>query len=335
VVRVIGTGAILPIARYRFEVRMEGELRLPEYAGSLLRGQFGAALRHTACMTGESRCDGCALRRTCPFPMIFDAPAPPEHALQKFSQVPNSYVIEPPPFGTRSVAAGNVLGFHMVLVGRSIAQLPLIAHAWGRAFVQGIGRDRVRGTVENIAIVDAPPALQSPGESEPGLTSVWDAEAKRILHHEASIRVPEFPALDAVSLSVRTPLRLQSQGRPLEAAELTPRVLLGQLLRRASLILEFHADLPPSGEEAALVRSSEGLLQSKDLRWRDWTRYSTRQQQQMHFGGVVGSWSLAGQPLQRLLPWLWIGQLLHAGKNATFGMGAYDLRTAAGNYRPD
>ena len=45
-------GAVLPVARYRFSFRMQDELRLPDYSGSLLRGNFGAALRRTACMTG-------------------------------------------------------------------------------------------------------------------------------------------------------------------------------------------------------------------------------------------------------------------------------------------
>jgi len=308
---------------------MAGNLRLPEFAGSLLRGQFGAALRRTACMTGESRCDGCGLRQTCPYPAIFDAPAPQEHALQKFSQVPNSYVIEPPPLGTPSVQAGGVLCFHMVLAGRSLGQLPLIAHAWIRAFAQGIGHDRIRGEVEEIALVESPTTLLADSGTLPhAAILVWDAGAQRILPHEARLRVPAFPAIDALALSIHTPLRLQSQGRPLEAKELGPRTLLGQLVRRASLILEFHAGLPPSGEEASLVRSSDALHQHKDLRWRDWTRYSTRQQQQMHLGGVIGTWTLAGPSLQPLLPWLWAGQLLHAGKNATFGMGAYNLRLA-------
>jgi len=50
---------VLPVARYRFRFRMRGELILPEYADSLLRGQFGAALRGTVCMTGAKVCDGC------------------------------------------------------------------------------------------------------------------------------------------------------------------------------------------------------------------------------------------------------------------------------------
>src|SRR6516165_5061334 len=123
-------GATLPVARYAFIFRMQDELRLPEFAGSLLRGQFGAALRRIACMTGAPVCKGCPLYRTCPYPAIFEAPPPPAHALQRFSQVPNPYVIEPPAMGLRRVAAGERLSFHVVLVGRALDQLPLIAYAF-------------------------------------------------------------------------------------------------------------------------------------------------------------------------------------------------------------
>lgn len=37
---VLPAGTRLPIARYRFTFRIQDDLRLPEYAGSLLRGQF-------------------------------------------------------------------------------------------------------------------------------------------------------------------------------------------------------------------------------------------------------------------------------------------------------
>src|SRR5262245_31356172 len=113
-------GAALPLARYRFVFLMCDELRLPEFAGSLLRGQFGASLRRIACMTGLPRCPPCQLYRTCPYPGIFETPPPPSHALQRFSQVPHPYVIEPPPLGLRRVAAGEALSFHVVLLGRAL-----------------------------------------------------------------------------------------------------------------------------------------------------------------------------------------------------------------------
>jgi hypothetical protein len=41
-------------------------------------------------------------------------------------------------------------------------------------------------------------------------------------------------------------------------------------------------------------------------------------------GGVVGEWKLAGE-LGELMPWFWLGQRLHVGKNTTMGMGMYSL----------
>lgn len=319
---MIAPGVQVPIGRFRFRIRMQEALRLPSYAGSLLRGQFGAALRRAACLTGATQCVGCPLRATCPYPLVFDAPPPSEHALQKFSQVPNSYVIEPPPYGTAGVAAGDALDFGMVLVGRALGQLPLIAHAWERAFAHGLGRERACGLIEEIAREVPPTGVGGP---TPDAESVWDADERRIRPHESRLTVPDLQGLPAMTLSIRTPLRLQNQGRPLGPGEVTPRVLIGQLVRRVSLLLELHADMPPSGKEAAIVRESDSLRQWKDLRWLDWARYSSRQQQEMHLGGVVGTWTLAGEALETLAPWLWLGQWTHAGKNATFGLGAYSL----------
>ena len=64
----------------------------------------------------------------------------------------------------------------------------------------------------------------------------------------------------------------------------------------------------------------------KDLGWKDWQRYSSRQDRKMSLGGVVGSIELEGlTAFHRTL--LAVGQMIHAGKNATFGLGKYRLLT--------
>src|SRR5215469_5857767 len=194
-------GTSLPVARYRFTFRMQDDLRLPAFAGSLLRGQFGASLRRIACMTGAPLCTGCPLYRTCPYPAIFETPAPETHSLQRFSQVPNPYVVEPPPLGTRYVPAGEILSFGMVLVGRALDQLPLIVYALQRAFSLGIGRLRARGSLVEVAL-----------EGPDGVKSVWDAESSSIGTHEQKLSIPLLPDIDAVTLNIVTPLRLQNQG---------------------------------------------------------------------------------------------------------------------------
>ena len=144
-----------------------------------------------------------------------------------------------------------------------------------------------------------------------------------------------------ISLHIHTPLRLQNKGKPLGVGQLTARVLLAALARRTALLMDFHAPGTPApgghgswGDAArhaialADAATADGTLRdTRDLHWFDWTRYSSRQQQEMTLGGVRGTWTLHAAPdvLAQLHPWLWLGQWLHVGKNATMGMGGYTL----------
>ena len=305
----------IAMARYGFTVRMESDTVLPAYAGSLLRGQFGAALRRTACMTGMKECAPCPLRRTCPYPSMFESPPPAEHRLQKFSEVPNPYVIEPPAFDTRFVPSGGIITFGVVLVGKALAQLPLVIFSIERAFRRGIGRRRSTGVLETVIWED-------PLES----VVVWDVQARVLAEHTPCLRIPDFDDLTTeATLHLTSPLRLQSNGQPLRPGEVSPRKLVTSLLRRITLLFELHCDQPGAGSVAAVLTDvAAKLAHDGDLRWQDWTRYSSRQDREMTLGGVMGRWTLFGE-LTALLPILWLGQWTHVGKNTTMGLGRYAL----------
>lgn len=315
----------LPLARYRYSFRMQQALRLPDYAGSLLRGQFGAALRRISCLTQQSHCEGCALRASCPYPAVFEAPAPAQHDMQRFSHIPNPYVLEPPPLGTTHLAAGETLRFNMVLFGRALAQLPLISFALQRAVEQGLGTERAQGSLVCIEVQTSSPS------SGPAWTGIWQPGMAAIASHDTNLPalVDELDStVTRARLVFATPLRLQHQGQPVRPQALTPRKLVADLLRRITLLAEFHADRPGLIADApALVQHAAQLEQQLDLRWHDWSRYSSRQQQEMKLGGALGTWSLSGE-LAPLLPWLRLGQWLHVGKNASLGLGAYRLQHA-------
>ena len=329
----------LPLARYRFTAIAQAPLQLPPYAGSLLRGQFGAALRQVACMTRQPACAGCPLLATCPYTRVFEAPAPPKggHALQDFSQIPNPYVIEPPaphwgqPPQDRHIAPGEALQFNLVLIGQAVEQLPLVLFAFKRALERGLGHHRVPLVLQQVEWLD--------DHDQPH--PIWQQNATTLADHDATVPWADSAADGAatpdtgISLRVHTPLRLQSQGQPLRPAQLTPRALVSALARRTALLMDFHAPGAPApvghatwGEAArAVIHLASGLQDQRELRWFDWARYSSRQQQTMTLGGVLGRWTLLGdaQALERLYPWLRLGQWLHAGKNATMGLGGYKL----------
>lgn len=329
-------GAKLPIARYRLTARLRQGVRLPDYAGSLLRGQFGAALRGIACMTRQPTCGGCPLQTTCPYAQIFEAFPPPSHAIQAFSAIPNAYVIEPPlplagllharpdPGQTHpaDLGQGAELVFHQVLVGAAIQQLALVVFTWQRALAQGLTKSRSPADLLQVDWVDAQ------GTAHP----IWHHQQPVLAAHPASLTVPPVPqGLQALHLHIHTPLRLQHQGQPLRPAQLSPRTLVAAVARRVALVLEFHAQQPQWGSQVpATVALAPQLTDQRHLQWFDWTRYSSRQQQEMTLGGVLGTWALHGHPeaLAAAWPWLWLGQWLHVGKNATMGMGGYSLQAS-------
>lgn len=304
----------LSIARYRLDFTVETPLTLPAFAGSTLRGGFGGALRASACMIKAKTCDGCQLLTSCPYALVFE-PRPPGggHPLQDFNQIPRAYVIEPPEWGEKTYAPGESLSFHIVLAGRVAEQLPLILWAFHKGFQRGVGRGEGTASlasVWHVAGSEATPILDGPGG--------------RITEHEAAVPPAPTFAGDTVTLHFDAPLRLQTNGRRATADEFTSRKLLSTLIRRIALIHEFHGPGSLALDFKALAAQADALTSEKQLQWRDWTRYSSRQQQKMNLGGVIGTWKLTGE-LTPFLPFLHLGQWLHVGKEAAFGLGGYRL----------
>ena len=305
------TTSPLPIARLRLMVRVEAPLLLPPYAGSMLRGAFGHAL---LALSPLPHTDGtpCALHATCPYCQLFAAPPLPGHSLQKFSHMPQPYVIEPPMGGARQLQAGQTFDFGLVLIGKALGQLPTVLQAWQRALRTGLGREHSPCTLMEIC-------------SENGTQRLSDKH-EQLSKLDASL--PPAPALgEQTTLHFHTPLRLQVQGKPVRAGQLTARDLLIALARRTQLLCDVHLGAAaPQHDFATLSTQAAAVkLQAQDLRWFDWGRYSQRQQQEMQLGGLLGSMQLQGDlaPFGELLH---LGQWLHIGKNATMGLGGYRLQ---------
>ena len=89
---------------------------------------------------------------------------------------------------------------------------------------------------------------------------------------------------------------------------------------------DWDADGPLVDNFGSLLAASANIRDKKRLVWRDWTRFSSRQQQKMTLGGVIGEWTLSGT-LTPFLPFLRLGEWLHVGKEASFGLGRYTIST--------
>ena len=290
-----------PLARYRFEFEVSTPLRLPDYAGSTLRGSFGHALRQLSCATRAKTCTDCLLAQTCPYTRIFEPVAS-----GTLVTPPVPYVIEPPQWGAREYLPGETLAFNFTLIGKGIEQLPLCIMAWQRAFLRGVGAGD--GIARLSAVRQDNSVIYQPGLS--------------VAAHTQLMTLSSEDAPQSVTLEFLTPLRLQENGHALPPSKLTPRPLLTALMRRVSLLTAQEQLF--SQPVAQLAHLADGIEGQVDMEWRDWTRRSSRQQCTMQLGGCIGHWTLTGD-LAPFWNFLRLGVDLHVGKEASFGLGQYRL----------
>lgn len=301
----------ISVARYQFKVELDKALPMPEYAGSMLRGCFGHALKQTSCITKQTECTGCLLRSSCAYSTIFE-PEPRQDLAWSLKQSPPPYIIEPNTRTNRVLHAGETYSFCMTLFGPALEQLSFIILAWQRAWQRGVGKYRCTGGLKQVNI-----------ETSDGWQNVYDSESAIIKPHSACVDIAPTTPTSTLHLHFQTPLRIVNQGRPIGPDKINAQVLLKSVLRRYDLIAQYYFEHRQELGKHYLFQLEKIDIQH-DLGWRDWARYSNRQQRKMSLGGMVGTLSLHGD-LNPLYPFIKAGEWLHIGKNTTFGLGQYKI----------
>jgi hypothetical protein len=308
----------IPLHRLRFQFTVTSPIKLPDWPASMLRGAFGRALRRLSCMTRQKECGDCPLLNTCPYPAIF-APPPRQHRVLNFRNPPPPYLFEPDGWGARLLGRGDKLRFGMTLMGRAANELPLIVEALRAAALGGLGAGKGTAELEEVSMLPLPEGVEPVVLYRP-------AQDKRLRDAPASVLTAPSPPpdLQAITLKLVTPLRLQENGRALPPNRLTPSVLLKTAVRRVALLAEIYGNGAPQWDFPALAKLAATIDGEQSLRWLDWSRYSSRQDQVMQLGGVVGTWRLTGD-LSPFFVALYMGQWLNIGKETVFGLGRYEL----------
>ena len=309
------------LARYRVILTAREPIFMPRYAGSTLRGGLGQAFRKWVCTMGPIDCHDCTLNGVCPYAYIFET-APFENAaqLRTYSDVPRPFVLDP--LETHGdYRPGESFEFLLTLIGRAIDYLPYFIVSFRELGNIGIGRGRGRFQLTRV-IAD--------GGTTDG-KAIYDCETQMVSNLDNIIcfddiqqAVAHLPA-NQLTIHFLTPARLTHEGQLTD--QLPFHIFWRRLVGRISALAYFHCgeslemDFKGFIDQAMAVETVEC-----NLRWHDWTRYSQRQDTRMQLGGLVGSITYAGE-LEPFLPFIALGQHLHVGKNATFGLGKYRVET--------
>jgi hypothetical protein len=306
----------LPLKSYRFHFETAQNIRLPEYPGSAWRGAFGHALKKTVCIVRNTPCKQCLLQSACAYSYIFETPPPANsEKMRKYTAAPHPFVLQLP----QTAAANNqTYILNLILYGHGQRYFPYMVHALQNAGLDGIGNQQLAFVLHKITDI----SLQADGDV---------IYQKGELLPQAAAESPAIPAMpNQIELYFPTPLRIKQDSKNLTSHDFSFGAFFGALLRRISMLSYFHTDTPLETDFAALTAKARTVrFSAQQLKWFDWTRYSSRQQTEMQMGGLLGSVNLDMQGLEEFWPYLWLGQWTHVGKGATMGMGAYSISAAS------
>lgn len=302
----------MPLGRYRAEFSASDPVRFSDFPGSAWRGALGHALKRTVCVTRIPQCGDCVLYRSCLYPYFYDTPPAADAAkMRRYLTAPHPFILEP-----ESGGATNDYRLVFTLVGQANRHLPVFVHALKEAVrsergVSGNRLDLVRIEQEIL-----------PGTGEWRLIYESDGYLVPLAPH-----TPAVPAVEGgpYEIQICTPLRVKREGRHVGPEDFRFADLFGNVLRRISMLMQFHTDTPLQADFRRLVDAAKEVTAEKDLRWQDLTRYSARQKTVMKLGGVIGSLRVDASSIDEFWPFLWLGQWIHAGSGATMGLGYYRI----------
>lgn len=306
------------IVKFSFNFRAEENGNLPRYLGNTLRGGFGITFRKIVCSDRNRDCRTCDQSTNCVYPYIFETPGNEGNdKFSSYSDVPRPFIIEPDDNQKRVVIRGDPLQFRLILVGKAIDYLPYFIFCFDKLGKNGIGSRRIAFELDEVCGFNF---LQN------RWIKLYDAR-ERILKGDLPIITANelsYESKDTLTLNFLTPTRIKYRESYITNMEF--HVMMRNLLRRISMLMLCHCDSVLDIDINELIEESKTVEVLRwDLRWQNWTRYSSRKKELMELGGFIGNVTYKGN-FDKFMPFIALGEQIHIGKGTTFGLGKYVIQ---------
>ena len=263
----------------------------------------------------------CRLGERCPYHYLFETPPPAgSQILNKVPTAPRPFVLEPPINGKRLYSPGEPLAFGLILIGRALDYLPYFVYVFDELGHRGIGQGKGCFRLAEVSTLDAA------GVARP----IYQGASRRLSDRSHVVTGEDLAAArptpnGTITLTFLTPTRLVYDGHTTGPAEF--HILFRNLLRRVSFLNYFHCGGELLDDPKSLIEAARAITTVEArLRSHTWERYSARQGQRVPMGGFTGQVTYRGD-LTPFWPWLALGECVHVGKGATFGLGQYRIKT--------
>lgn len=303
----------LRLTSLRLEYRSRSRCRLPEHRGSMLRGALGHELREIACFAEPKPCPQCPNRDRCAAGALFETPNR-EDADHRFDR-PTGYIVTPSLADRELFDVGDSFQFVFTLVGSERVWLPWVLGALARMGERGFGRERAPFALARIWV-------ERPNSPARELTLRNWSVGEAVEEIDGAALSFARPARDRAVIRFVTPTDLRRKDRPIE--RLDGETLISRGLRRLGGLLRSYCRWSPDAFDSAPLIEAARRIECRDLgiQFCQFERFSARQQTRHLLSGIVGAIELRGIS-PSLWPYLVIGEKIHLGKGASFGMGMY------------
>ena len=312
-----------PIGIYEVKLQAVEEVKLPAYKGGTIDGALDRAVHATACGWRGGDYQKCPCGLNCPYIAIFEPQylhqSTSDDPLRRYAKTPRLYGIDPPREKRSIYPPSAILTFRFLLFGEGVNYLPWFIMGLQTLEQKGIGSGR--GKVKLLSVQSVHPFWERRKPIYHHEEGVFPHDSLLIYPEEIAQKASEFLA-EEVTLEFLTHTRIKYRKKWVRQPRFAQLFLA--IDRRARLLSTFYGE--GVGEKDSLLKEAEQIeTKSQDVRWYDWGRYSSRQQNNMRLGGFIGTVTYAGEQLAQFMPYLLVGALIHVGK-PHFGMGKYVIR---------
>jgi hypothetical protein len=282
----------------------QGNGNLPPYLGSTIRGVLGHCLRDFVCTYPGLRCQDCSLSSSCAYALHFCSPGNEAGAV-------NPYVLNVNTRGKTVWESGDICEMEITLIGETAKQSGLFVDALQEMGNRGWGASRIPFRLEQV---------MDPLRD----TLIWSG-GKTWLRNCTPQPMP-WKERGAQSIVVRfhTPVRVMISKKLCRS--LSFESIVQSLSRRLALLSHAYTGYQLQWAEEEMLQAARAVKTvEEDWKYVDFQRYSMNQPDNKLSLGAIEGWARYEGDLTSFTPLLTAGQLIHVGKNATIGFGAYSV----------
>lgn len=298
----------IPYIKLKFKIVFPKESILPKEKVSALRGGMGEMLLLQNCV-GVRDCPRCRFEEAC---IVRSTMYTRMKRKPAFMQGDDSigYLLECENHRT-VFHAGDSLFFYLVLFGNNIVYFGQYLQAFYQLGVTGIGKDKAKFRIEEISNGSGQNIFKdSMVDMRYYRYETVNDYVERRMH-----RLREQICQNRMVF--HTPLCLKFRGEYLR--EFHAEAIFQAVFRRIMMMdyfLEKYLDMPEVSDYPDI---QEQMAEERVVQ-----RYSSTQDARIRLKGIAGTVCFDYIP-EELLPFLLAGELLHIGKNSSFGFGRYTI----------